>query len=207
MKKTAAVFFGGKQISLMLVAGAIIWSTTASWFTAHNFFGSRAESISYLCSFVLILIGVFWLASLKKTSSWRGKTMILVGAIASLAIVLGSCTCGNDTFRYWKMKAVSPENWHQMAGDLKTVRELVKPDDINENGRFEGRVIPTNFDKLGLRTECMGGNVGDGTDPYVVYGTQERRWGLVIGSNVFVKKRWKRVQVADDCFFYVGSDW
>jgi hypothetical protein len=148
------------------------------------------------------------------------KLSVIAGA---LLIVISSCRYSDNTFIFWKIKAVKPQDWGRMISDLRTLDKQGKATnsriDITreQNGLFNptGEKImlvplPKSFDALGLSTDCRGGTAGTGINPSIVYGTKSRRWGLVIGSNDFSHGNWalfKHVEVGDDAWFFVGPDY
>jgi hypothetical protein len=206
-QRTNSLTVSVNKAAIVIAAVAVLWAIIASWLTANEVIGVATEFTTYSCSFGSVLVcGLLnlWLRSNRRLLSTLLKIVAILGA---LTVIIVACRFSDGTFTFWKMRTVKPSEWHQMISDLlmldKRGRETNTKININHDE------TPKSFGSLGLLSDCMGGHAGIGNDPAIFYGVKSRRWGLEIGSNDFSHGRWatfKRVQVGENAWFFVGSD-
>jgi hypothetical protein len=199
----------GRNAGLLIFVSAIVWSFVAPWFTANNLIQSIHEMISYEGGCVAVLFGG-WVYARNANPGLRLKAIICITIVCGLVIVVTSCLDSDKRFMFWKRRVISPSAWQQMVSDLKALAKAENAKNTNGFMPIHRDQLPKSFDALALPGEPGGGNTRTGDNPYVIYGTKGRRWGLAIGSNYFNggnRVNYERVNVYDDAYFFAGPDY
>jgi hypothetical protein len=188
-------------------AGGITWALLGSWLTANEITDASTEFQGYTFSFLLVLFGGFIYFLYEPRWTVLSKAVTVTGTVLGLLIVIKTCKYSDDTFIFWKMRAVKPATWNQMVADLRSLDGKWREFDPHVPHFIPREQAPRSFDALALPQDWTGVHNGAGDHPIMVCGVKSRRWGLVLGSTNFFYGSWarfKRVEVGDDAWFFAG---
>jgi len=201
-----------RLIVLFAFLAEVLWCLSASWLTAHEVIKSVSEVESYLwclCLMLFTAVCYLWLAC--RANIWHSFLAAIV-AFSGLIIGVIASRTADDTFMFWKIRAISPATWQLMVSDLKALGNDIPQRD--KSGFFpipDPNRMPKSFDFLGLRKEFVVFEWG--TQPCVRFGSkgaQGRQWGLFVGSRHFWDGEHpevvKRIRVTDDAYFFVDPN-
>src|SRR5579864_3809141 len=106
-------------VALFVIIMSLIWSLTATWFSAHRIINYDLEMDGYFLSFATLIGGAFLYALLAPKPCTRLKsTAVILLTLLSLAAVVTSCGRSDETFMHWKMKQVSSKEWLAMVSEI-----------------------------------------------------------------------------------------
>jgi hypothetical protein len=189
-------------------AVGVLWALLGSWLTANEFTEAAMEFQGYFFSFCMVLIGGFicLLTGFGRTIWSTAAT--LLGIMAALLIVYLACRYSNNSFVFWKLRAVKPAVWQKMVSDLRAL-DLQKHKNGPDAPFFIPRVqAPRSFDTLALPGDWSGVHSGFGDHPLMMCGVKSRSWGLAIGWTNFSYGVWatcKRVEVGEEVWLFAGT--
>jgi len=191
----------------LAVAFGVLRSLFGSWLTANEFTELGTEIEWYLWSFLLVLFGGLIYAFYPSNGASWLKAASVLGMAVAVCIVFESCKYSDDSFFFWKIKAVKPEVWKQLVSDLRMLDKKWQEFHDDEPHFIPRDKAPRSFDTLALPADWSGVHSGVRNHPIMVCGGKSRTWGLVLGSVNFAGGRWatyKRVQVGEDVWFFEG---
>ncbi len=208
-----------RHVTLLAIVVILLWGFAAPWFAAQDLIGSITEYSSYFLSFFAVGFLAFIYACFAPQEGAIRKIWVVSGTFVALALVVTSCGRSNESFFRWKLKATPQSSWERMSLNLKNLGlEAVQNDAAAKvtNGVIQSgsatdifinrKRIEKDFRDLGPASDYYYGNLVNGTNACVVFGSSFRKWGLVTGPDYlfFSSRPWKRVKVADNCWFFVG---
>jgi hypothetical protein len=197
-------------IVIMLLCA--IWNLVAPWFTAHNIIYLNTERYScWLAIFGVLIFGAGALYSRSKVGSdWKFKVYVFL-LFFGLCLTFYGFAFATDLFFYWKIKAIPPAVWAQMASDLRKLGEAAIQN--HHGGSIE---LPESFHLLGhygyLNPEQIStSSGGDDLTVDLAFGNKLRGWGLFVSSDKVSRERFNTIcvtstMVAPDAMFYIRPE-
>jgi hypothetical protein len=191
---------------------ASIWSTLASYLSAHQFIAVGTEIYSYWIAVPLtILCGAKYVSNRSGDKRWHCLVVRGTIFVSILLLALVAWARSADTFCFWKLKDISPDSWPQIIAGLQKAGRT----SADNGGRsFGATAFPESLSPLGTKEDFILGRGRWLTRPgytglvaYAEFGYRVRIWGLFVGPEKLLDEGWpgvKKVPVGQDSFFIVG---
>jgi hypothetical protein len=196
----------------VITALCAIWVLIAPWFTAHNLMDFMVERQS--CWLAILGVLVFGIAFISFN---LGEEERIKRILCWVIFVSSACVtfCGEEfadyTFAYWKVRAIPPAVWAQMASDMRKYGEVAAKNDRP----IQPDKLPADLHLLGpigtLNARWVSSSPG-GTNFEVVLecGNRLRAWGMFVSSDKSAQEGlkpicYKTIMVAPDAYFYLRS--
>jgi len=159
-----------------------------------------------------VICGVFCIIKIVKGKSWKTIIRNCLSAFA-LLLVLGAWIFSNELFTYWKMRAVPPDAWQQMATDLMKLAKESPTTEKLQPWSSHASQLPESTKPIGLPEDYAAGHGGtdmwgeSGVTVLLTYGNRARTWGLYVGTEEGARQgKYRTIPVAQNAFFYIGEN-
>jgi hypothetical protein len=189
------------------MALCVIWVFICPWFTAHNIvdFMTERRSRGLAMLGVLVFGSAFVSSGSHRRFLWKLIVRCLFFLSALVAMLYGWASA-DFTFAYWKVRAIPPAVWAQMASDMRKFGEVAA-----ENGRpISPEKLPADLHLLGRIGALWVSNPSGGTNPEVILECNNyfRIWGLFVTTDTNTQAGirslcYKTITVAPDACFYL----
>lgn len=195
------------RIGSIVMAGSLLWLLAAPCLSAYNKIPVITELDSHWLAAFAFLYGA---ANFVQYVRFHLLGRLAVACI--LAIVFFALwTESNSLFCYWKVRAVTPEEWLKMTVYLQNLDTGNQK--IEQQTNSPPWIMPVVLRPLGLPGEYSREEVHafEDTEAIAIFGYPSRTWGIHLGSKQSLESRnfygCECVQIGKGVYFFVGHNY
>jgi hypothetical protein len=200
---------------LVVVVASMIWPILAVWASGHQLISSGTERFTSLFCYLGALGGAIyhWTNRLSRAPGLMNFALAVLIPVVALACVAWSRGHADQMFAYWMIKRTPQSTWLQRKADIESMAPKAIADG---DWTVRPERLPRSFEGFGVADHCWGVNFKELAEGQVAArvscGGRNRKWGLLVGSPELLQSdpwwsKFRRIEVAANAFFFIGSDW